>query len=145
MAEAVAVLGAAASVVSIIDVLARCIGTVRDLRDQWNDADLIVHNLVTQLVAFKAALTKIKEWSDSDSAEKHHQLKMDLDDSVTWCRTLAGLVNTLLSDLQQGPAGTLDRIAKARLLFGSKSMEDLQKMIDRQTNALNLLLNACNL
>lgn len=83
MAEALAIIGAAASVVSIIDVLSRSITTVRGLRDQWTDADLTVHNLLTQLTAFKAALTKIKEWTDSDVAETHHQLKIDLDDSVT--------------------------------------------------------------
>jgi hypothetical protein len=145
MAETLAVLGAAASVVSIIDSLARSIVTLRELRDQWNDAELTLHNLFTQLIAFKAALTKIKEWSDSDDVEAHHQLKMDLDDSVTWCWTLAGLVDKLLSELRQNPTEKLDRIAKAKFLFESRAMEDLQKMIDRQTNALNLLLSACNL
>jgi guanine nucleotide-binding protein G(i) subunit alpha len=145
MAEALAIIGGAASVVSIIDVLARSIDSIRELRSEWKDADFTVLNLLTQLTAFKAALTKIQEWMDSEMAEPHHQLRMDLDDSVTWCRILAEMVDKLLSDLEHQPNEPLDKIAKARLLFGSKSMEHLQKMIERQTNALTLLLTACNL
>lgn len=145
MADPLVIIGAAASVVSIIDVLARSISTVRELRDQWKDADFTILNLVAQLTALKAALTKIKEWTDTELAEAHHQLIMDIDDSVACCRILVGKVDTLLSELQQKPNGTLDWLARAKLLLGSKSMDDLQKMIERQTCALTLLLTACNL
>lgn len=147
MAEAVAVIGAAASVISIIDVLARSIGTIRALKDQWRDADFTVLNLIAQLSALKAALSKIQEWMDGNFEEPHHQLVMDMDDSLTCCGILVGKLDILLSEFQQAqkPDGRTAASAKLKITFGSKGMDDLQKMIERQTNAMTLLLTACNL
>ena len=146
MAEALAAIGGAASILSIIDVLARSIGTINDLRQEWETADFTVLDLLAQLRAIRAALAEIHRWTNGDAGlEPHHQLQMDLDDSVTWCSILADMIDKLLSDLGCNPDEILNRSSKAKLLFASKEMENLQKMIDRQANALNLLLSACRL
>jgi hypothetical protein len=146
MAEALAVVGGAASILSIVDILARSISIIRDLRNEWKDADFAVLNLLTQLTAFRAALTEIQKWTESAYGdEPHHQLRMDLDDSVAWCRILAEMINELVSDLDHDADVPLDRVRKAKFLFSSKSMEDLQRMLDRQTSALTLLVTACTL
>jgi guanine nucleotide-binding protein G(i) subunit alpha len=139
------IIGNAASVVNIVDVLARTISAVRELLLQWEDAEFTCLNLLAQLTALKAALTKIEEWRVSEIAEAHHQLTMDLDDSVACCRILVRRLDTLLSGLPLNPDGTLNLSAKTKILFRSGSMDDLQKLIERQTNALILLLTACNL
>lgn len=146
MAEALAVIGGTASILSIVDILGRSISIIRELRNEWKDADFALLNLLTQLTALRAALTEIRKWTESAFGdEPHHQLRMDLDDSVAWCRILAEMLDGLISDLGHGSDVSMDRIRKAKFLFSSKSMEDLQRMLDRQTSALTLLVTACNL
>jgi hypothetical protein len=144
MAEAIAVIGTAGTIANIIDILGKTINTIRELRNGWKEADFTFLCLVSQLGALRAALTKIKEWADVDMADPHHQLLMDLDTSMSCCRILISKIDDRMSELHQSPDETLDFSSKMKIVFGSKSMDDLQKMIERQTNALTLLLTACN-
>jgi len=55
-------------------------------------------NFITQLNSLKAALNKIGEWINSDLADvpQHHQLVIDLKDSITcykMCDELDGQTN----------------------------------------------------
>lgn len=144
MAEPLAIIGAVKSIASIIDGLSKSISTLRELRSQWKDADFNVLNLSTQLTALRTALTKIKEWTESDLGVPHHQLIIDLDDSVACCRTIVEKIDASLSELQKKPNGELQVSAKIKAMIGSKSMDDLQRTLELQTNALTLLLTACS-
>ena len=144
MAEAIAFLGTAGAVANILDILGKTISTIHELRQQWKQADFTLLNLIAQLTALKAALGKIKEWTDQDLVDQHHQLVMDLDVSLTCCRMLVAKVDTHISEVQPQPDGSLATAGKFKLVFGASKMEELQKMIDRQTNTLTLLLTACN-
>ncbi|SRR6266480_7454951 len=144
MAEAVAVIGTAGALANVIDVLSNTITTIRELRNEWKEADFTFLCLVSQLAALRAALAKIKEWMDVDIADSHHQLVMDLDTSMSCCRILISKLEGQISELRHTPDENLDFSSKMKIVFGSKSMDDLQKMIGRQTNALTLLLAACN-
>lgn len=144
MADPISIIGTAGAVANIIDVLAKTIGTIHEVHQQWKNADFTFIDLIAQLTALKAALTKIQEWADTDLADQHHQLVMDLDVSVTCCRMLVGEVGAQINDLHSTSKGSLDQGSRIKLVFGNSKMEDLQKMIERQTNALTLLLSACN-
>jgi hypothetical protein len=145
MAEALAVFGATASVIGVLDVLAKAIKRIHALRGTWKEADLIFMSLFSQLTALKSALTGIKEWMDNAAVEDaHYQLKIDLDMSVNCCKLLADRIEVSLAELQQTAEGSLDRLSKLKLVIGTTNMDDVQKMIDRQISALNLLLTACN-
>jgi hypothetical protein len=144
MADPLTILGAAGSVVSIIDVLGKTISTISKLRSQWQNADLAVLTFETQLAALKTALTEIKEWTDTDFDDPHHQLVMDLDRCIACCRLLIGKINAEISQFQTTSDDRLDAATKFKLLFKTKGIEDIQKMILLQTNALTLLLTACN-
>lgn len=144
MADPISILGATASVITIIDVLSKSLGLLDTIRSQWNAADLALLSLTSQLGALNAALVKIHEWQESDVAELHHQLDMDLKCSLDCCHVLASKVYEEVVGLEKAPGGTLLRTAKARLAFKRNALSELQSMIDRQTSALNLLLTACN-
>lgn len=105
--DPVTILGTAGAVLSIIDVLSRTLKSLRDLYNTWKDADLTIVNLMSQLIALRAALGKISEWMSLDLAHvpQHHQLVMDLEDSVTCCRMLVKTMDDQLSKLT-GPART---------------------------------------
>ena len=144
MADPLTAIGALASVASIIDVLGKSINTIRNLRSQYDDADLNLVNFVAQLTALRAALTKIKGWSEHEFNDPYHQLVMDLDASVDCCALLVRTLDDRLSALRRKNTGGLKSTAKMKLAIGAYDIENMQKMIQRQAEALNLLLTACN-
>lgn len=144
MADPISIFGATASVLSIIDVIAKTISTIHSLRGQWKEADIALLSVNSQLSALRTALMKIKEWMESDVDELHHQLVLDLGCSIDCCAALASKIYGELAGLQKRADGTLPPAAKANFLFKSSTMTELQNMIDRQTSTLTLLLTACN-
>ena len=99
---------------------------------------------MSQLTALRAALNKIAEWVSSDLAgvPQHHQLVMDLGNSISCCRALMESMNEHLLGLDWDD-GSLDLGSKIRVVFDSKASNDFQTFIQRQTSALTLLLTAC--
>lgn len=147
MADAVAIIGMAGAVADIILLLNTAINSLRNLHGHWKDADLIFTSFESQLMALKAALSKIEEWSllEISTRPNHHQLVIDLDSSLQCCRTLIGKIEAHLARLQLGEEKKLKRMSKAILVLdGKKSMDRIAKMLERQTGALNLLLTACH-
>ena len=144
MADPITIIGTAGAAANIIEVLNSTISSLRQLHNQWKDADFTLMNLAAQLAALKAALGKIQEWMLSGTADPHHQLVMDLDLSMSCCQALVGRMGSKVSELNYKENGKLDNKSRVKLVFGGKSMEEIQKMVERQTNALTLLLTACN-
>jgi hypothetical protein len=144
MAEAIVVVGAVASIVQIINVITKSINCLSDIRSQWKDADLACLSLAAQLTTLRAALTKIHEWMDDSLGAAHHQLVMDLDVSMSCCNLLILKINSLLPDLTELTESKPDFPGKMKVLFGSRNIDEAQKLIERQTSALGLLLSACS-
>lgn len=144
MADPLTIFGSAASVLNTIDILAKASKAILELRNQWKDADMTLLNLTSQLNALRAALAKIKKWMESSVDETHHQLIMDLEVSLQCCQLLATRIDAEIGELPKLDDGTLRAGSKAKFIFKSSGIADLQSMIDRQTSALTLLLTACN-
>lgn len=144
MADPISILGTVGALANIIDVVAKTISTIAELHSQWQDADLAVLNLESQLAALKTALWKIKAWTESSSEDPHHQMVMDLDRCVICCRTLINKIDGEVSQFQMTPENRLDVASKFRLLMKSKDFENVQRMIQQQTGALTLLFTASN-
>jgi hypothetical protein len=144
MAEALAVLGGLGSIFSIVDVISKVIGIISDLRAKWDDADLTLLSLASQLTALRAASAKIQEWIDQDLQDAHHQLIMDLDVSVSCYRLLISRIESFFTDLAQLTEKPLDLRNKFKVVFGSAGPESVQRLLERQASALTLLLAACN-
>ena len=144
MADPLTIIGAAASVAGIVELLGKTVGVLHTLHSRWKEADFTFINLIAQLTALKAALSKLQEWMDTDMDEPHHQLVMDLEASVTCCRMLVRRMDSEVEDLQQNSGTGLDAQNKIKLVVKNGTLEELQKMVDRQTSALTLLLTVCN-
>ena len=149
MADPLTIFGAAASVISIIDVFSRTIMTIRSLRSQWKEADIALLSLTTQLSALSAALGKIQEWMESGVVEEglHYQLVMDLQASLECCRLLGCRMWNEVEEMslrRLGEEGTMALGERARFVLMGGGMGEVQGMIDRQISALGLLLAACN-
>jgi guanine nucleotide-binding protein G(i) subunit alpha len=131
-------------VANIIDIVCKTVNMLRDLHNQWKQSDFALTNLISQLTALKAGLNKIQEWMDTDLAEPHHQLIMDLEVTITCCRMLTTQIDSHVSELNLSASDELEFRSKMKLIRKNGTLEDLQKMVERQTSALTLLLTACN-
>ncbi|KAK3945859.1 hypothetical protein QBC46DRAFT_370163 [Diplogelasinospora grovesii] len=76
MTDPITILGAAGTAGKLVTTIGKIIFAISDLRDQWKGADMAVRTFETQLIALRAALIQIKEWTDNLSEDPHHQLIM---------------------------------------------------------------------
>ncbi|KAF2105557.1 hypothetical protein BDV96DRAFT_560251 [Lophiotrema nucula] len=144
MAEALAVVATIASIGSLVDILARTIAIIDSLASQWQESNLMVLNLNTQMRTLKSAVVEIKDWMETNTGEIHHQLILDLDSSLSCCQLLASRLDRDLSSLGDQPGGRLPLAAKAKFVVKNNSLAEIQRMVDSQIAALTLLLTACN-
>jgi|SRR5205814_161637 hypothetical protein len=153
MADPLSIIGAAGAVANIIEAASKTIKSLHDLHNRWRDADFTLLNLIAQLTALRAALSKIQEWIDqsADDAEgttgQHHQLAMDMDLSVNCVRMMIEKMDAESEGLKrcadEDGNDRLDLGSKIKVVFGGKgSGTEWQKMIERQVSALTLLLTA---
>ena len=63
---------------------------------------------------------------------------------MTCCMMLVERLESHLTQIDCEEDGRLSNKGRIKPILVSKPMEELQKMIERQTNALTLLLTACN-
>ncbi|KAK0646975.1 hypothetical protein B0T16DRAFT_493847 [Cercophora newfieldiana] len=146
MADPPIIVGAAASIASIIDIVGKTIRSIAQLRATWQETNLTVLTLESQLAALKAALGEIKVWIETHiDNDPHHQLVMDMDRCISCCRLLIEKIHFEVSEIQTSAGDKLDPSSKFRLLLKTKDIENIQRMIEQQTNVFILLLTACNL
>ncbi|KAH7247273.1 uncharacterized protein BKA55DRAFT_540604 [Fusarium redolens] len=114
------------------------------MRQAWKIADLTILTFENQLGLLRFALCEIQKWAGSESDERSPQLVMQVDSCVTCCRLLIGKIDHEVSQFEKTAAGNLELGSKLALLFKTKDMEQIQRMVDQQTHTLTLLLSACN-
>ena len=144
MADPISIIGAAGAVVSIIDLLAKTISTISELRSKWNIADLTVATFEMQLTGLNMALAEIKRWQDGNSEDPYYQLPMDLDNCLSHCRILIAVIDREIEVLRTNEGDQLDTARRIRILFKTQDLGEAQKMIEHVTNTLGLILGACN-
>jgi hypothetical protein len=144
MAELLAVVGSVGAIANIIDAASRAISIIHKLQAQWQDADLTVLSLASQLSAFRAALRRIMEWLDSEVPAAHHQLTMDLDETISFCNVLIMKIEILSAGWESLLENPKAIAARWKITLGNKGLDNILVLVERQTNALTLLLTACN-
>lgn len=107
---------------------------------------MTIMNITSQLAALRAALSKIAEWVSSDLQDvpQHHQLIIDIGDCIDCCRNLIKTMDDHISKVDSRTTDALNLSSKIRRVFNDKAFRDIQIFMERQTNALTLLLTACN-
>ena len=144
MAEALAAVGSIGAIVNIIDATSKSISRMNDLHAQWKDADITVLSLASQLSAFRAALRRIQEWLDGEHSATHHQLVMDLDETLSFCSILANKIEALSAGWEALIQDRKSTATRWKVILGSKGVDTILVLVERQTNALTLLLTACH-
>jgi len=144
MADPISVIGALSATASVIQLLGKSIIRVNGLRDTWRGAGLSISTFASQLVVFKAALTKIHDLVASCDCQIEQDLLADLDSCLSCCEVLARRIDEELSVLRIQEDGSLQISDRIRLLVRRGNITDLYDMVFRQSATLGLLLTACN-
>ncbi|KAI0147145.1 hypothetical protein GGR57DRAFT_267151 [Xylariaceae sp. FL1272] len=102
-------------------------------------------NTASPLVPFKNALSWIHEWQVAhDGEEEHHQFTMDLDLTIKCCFDLVNRLESYINGfpMTETRSALLYTTGRWKVAQDAKLLLELQTRIDRQTNALSLLLTA---
>lgn len=138
--EVATILGAAASIATVVELSGRCINKLLDLRAKYRTSDLNVQLSVAQLSTLKAALTQISAWTCDDAEVIPSCLETDLGLPLDSCKTLVDCLNDHLSQIRTEGIVTLSSSRKAKLLLSGKEWNRLQTLLSHQISAIQFFL-----
>ncbi|KAI1359072.1 G-protein alpha subunit-domain-containing protein [Xylaria arbuscula] len=128
------------TVVSLGDVVIKCIARLSTLKAQFHDAPIIVTSMIGQLHMVKIAQDQLSTASTNDP--RYYQLAAHIGNALD---SFSLILLTLSQQLDRYEGIRAEQMpTKTRLGFlnGEREMTNLSILLDRQVNALNLLLQA---
>jgi hypothetical protein len=133
--------------VSLGDVVLKCITKLSSIKTKYQQAPIHLSTMIGQLYIVKTALDQLSVWNkpQNDRDPRYRQLASQVGGSLD-CFGL--LILALENKLDQFDSPSLnDMAAKSRIkfLWSEKDMVDHSILLDRQVNALSLLLQAIQL
>lgn len=134
-ASAIGIIG---SLVGVANVAGSIINTLSNLRTKYRNADLAVAALIGQLCTIKAALTQLGSCHDQQLQNLESELRL----AVDACSLLVTSLDDKVTKLETKTAGQLSSKGKTSFLLAEKDLEHYLTLLDRQVNALSLLLVA---
>ncbi|MCJ1314931.1 hypothetical protein MMC15_000245 [Xylographa vitiligo] len=144
--DPVSIAGLAASVLSIVNVIAKNVNALSTLQAKHSNADLSVFLLIGQLSTLKAALGLISVWIKTAglaAKSEHLQLVEDLRVALNGCEVLILILDDRVDQLanKEGSEG-LKVQGKIVFLWEEQELGVYVNHLNNQVNALNLLLSA---
>ncbi len=125
------------------DRLRQGIDGLRHIHDRWKGSNGPSINLIAQATALKSNLGNMQDWLRYAAHDMHPQLLSDLDVLMASCGLFVRHLDTLVARLKQPDHDEVDIAIKLQCAVGSRSMERLRKVAQRQNDAVTLLLAAC--
>ncbi|TRX90666.1 hypothetical protein FHL15_008441 [Xylaria flabelliformis] len=133
------------TVMSLGDIVIKCITRLSALKAQFHDAPIIVTSMIGQLHMIKIAQDQLSPLTSPkfNHDPRYRQLAGQIGNALdSFGPILLALSQQL--DRYEGVVGSDEMTAKSRMgyLHGEREMTNLSILLDRQVNALNLLLQA---
>lgn len=136
-------LGVIAGVASIVSVITKSVAALNNLRQRYQQAELNIVLLTSQLRTVKTALLQVQKWAEELADDSQHfQLMIDLEDAVTHCRLLIEYIHNQISKFKWGDDEILKIGSKTIYLLEDQATKDCSTRLNHQINALNLCLTA---
>lgn len=138
------VINAAVSVLTLIGLTLDVTKNLTNILKRYDGARLRLNSLLLQILALRTALHQIDGLVKAGAAEKHHQLTMDMGTCLTCCEPLLEKLDKDCKRLAKddGPLIEPTFLVRLETAFNGGPATDMEALLDRQTNALNLLLTA---
>lgn len=132
------------SVVSLGDVVLKCIVGLRSLKNKYHDAPLVISTLIGQLYMVQSALDQLERWNqpEHECDPRYQQLAWQVDNALGCFGVLVTSLERRLTDFELTSVYNMTATERLTFLWGEKETSDFSVLLDRQVNALNLLLQA---
>ncbi|KAI0411931.1 G-alpha-domain-containing protein [Xylaria grammica] len=134
--------------VSLGDVVIKCIVGLRSLKSKYHDAPLVVSTIIGQLYMVQSALDQLAIWNKPEHGRdpRYRQLAWQVDNALDCFTLLVTALERRLNDFELIGENAMAATQRLAFLWGEKDTSEYSILLDRQVNALNLLLQAvqCN-
>ncbi|KAF2963173.1 hypothetical protein GQX73_g10391 [Xylaria multiplex] len=119
---------------------------LKSLKSKYHDAPLVISTIIGQLYIVQSALDELAIWNKRDDGRerdpRYRDLASQIDNGLDCFRLLILALDQRLNDFELN--GIKDMTTRQRLTFlwNERETSDYSVLLDRQVNALNLLLQA---
>jgi hypothetical protein len=127
--------------VSLGDVIIKCITGLSSLKTKYHDAPLVVSTIIGQLYMVQAALSQLSTWNKPEYAHdpRYQQLAAQIDKSLD---SFGPLILALRDRMDHLESAALTAQVRLAFIWSENDMTGYSILLDRQVNALSLLLQA---
>ncbi|KAJ8124703.1 hypothetical protein O1611_g8936 [Lasiodiplodia mahajangana] len=132
------------SVVSLGDTVFKCIAGLRSLKNKYYDAPLVISTIVGQLHLVQSALDELAIWNKPEHQcdPRYQQLAWQIGNALDCFGPFITALERRLGDLELTNGTNMTTTERLAFLWSEKEMSEFSVLLDRQVNALNLLLQA---
>ncbi|KAF2963450.1 hypothetical protein GQX73_g10120 [Xylaria multiplex] len=132
------------TVVSLGDAVIKCITRLSTLKAQFHDAPIIVTSMIGQLHMVKIAQDQLSPLISPNFARdaRYRQLASQIGNALDSFGPILLVLGQQLDRYEGIDAARMKARSRLGFLHGEREMTNLSILLDRQVNALNLLLSA---
>ncbi|KAI1290598.1 G-protein alpha subunit-domain-containing protein [Xylaria venustula] len=134
--------------ISLGDVVVKCIAGLRTLKSKYHEAPLLISTIIGQLYMVQLALDQLAIWNNPkyDRDPRYQQLATQVDNALDYFSPLILALEKRLGDFELNDGANMTACQRLAFLWGDQQTSEYSVLLDRQVNALNLLLQAvqCN-
>lgn len=133
---------AGSNVLRLIALSVDIIKALNRLCNRYIMARVRLHGVIINVTILRTVLRRINELARSETLERHHQLVMDFETSLAFCKTVLEKLNASVQDLtKDGKPAEPAFHQRFMAIFSTASLNDMESILDRQVGTLNLLLS----
>ncbi|KAI9689697.1 MAG: hypothetical protein M1820_010067 [Bogoriella megaspora] len=142
--DPVTIAGLIGSVVGIGDVVTRSIKRLSRLKNKFRDAPLLLSTLIGQLCTIQAALEQLSFWADKDYRRdrRYEKLAVQVGSALDCFRSLILSLQWRLDRFEGDAEHEIGLGRRMKFVWNESELTEYFDLLDRQVNALNLLLQA---
>ncbi|KAK8047155.1 hypothetical protein PG996_015219 [Apiospora saccharicola] len=135
------VVGAA---VSLSEVVFKSLIKLNSIRTRYHKCPLLLSTMIGQLYTVQSALDRLSAWNRPEQAQdpRYQQLGIQIGNSLDSFSTLVLALHQQLGCFEAKRSVEMDAKEKLKFLWNEKDMSEYSILLDRQVNALTLLLKA---
>ncbi|KAK8003363.1 hexokinase [Apiospora arundinis] len=130
--------------VSLTDVVVKSIGKLNSIRTRYYKCPLLISTMIGQLYIVQSALGRLSAMKELEHTQdlRYRDLDLQIGNSLDSFSTLILTLQKHLDRFEHTTAVDMGAKQKIKFLWNEKDMSEYSVLLDRQVNALNLLLQA---
>ncbi|KAK8135945.1 hypothetical protein PG984_003885 [Apiospora sp. TS-2023a] len=132
------------TVVSLTDVVIKSITKLNSIKARYHNCPLLVVTMIGQLCTVQSALGRLADWNSPERTRdpRYQQLGLQIGNSLDNFSPLILALQQQLDRFEGTAPMQMGAKQKLKFLWSEKDMSEYSILLDRQVNALNLLLHA---